>query len=409
MNISKILGTKNMYRLLSLFFALLLFFFVNNQRLGSTRVSDKAVSNNTGLTTNKEITLKVPLTLNVDNDKYYVTGYPEQVKVSIAGPSALVTALENTYNFEVYADLSDLKPGTHTVKLKTNGVNKGLNVTMTPEKIKVKIAPKKTARVPIQVRYDIGQLRKGYVAGNPSLSAQIVQVVGARSDINKLDSVVANINLPNDSHSDFTRTVLLQALDKNGELLPVSIKPETVKVSIPIDQATATKDVKLELVTENNGVPGKSYQLETATKTVKLHGTKSALSKLDVLKVPVSVTGVNESTTKTISLSPTQTGISSISPASIEVSITVSDKSKTSGTDEANETITTDHQGIEASSSSNETTAQSQRTNKNDQTAEDDSSNKGSSAESGSSTADKTSEKSSSSSSSSSTTDNTEN
>ena len=105
-----------MYRLLSLFFALLLFFYVSYQRLGTTRVSDKEVANSK-LTTTKTLSLKVPLTLNVDNSKYYVTGYPEEVKVDISGPSALVTTLDNTRNFEVYADLSDLKSGRHTVRL----------------------------------------------------------------------------------------------------------------------------------------------------------------------------------------------------------------------------------------------------------------------------------------------------
>lgn len=314
-----------MYRLLSLFFALLLFFYVSYQRLGTTRISDKEVANSK-LTTTKTLSLKVPLTLNVDNSKYYVTGYPEQVKVDISGPSALVTTLDNTRNFEVYADLSDLKSGTHTVKLKTSGFNKELSVALSPEKIKVKIAPKKTVKMPIQVRYDTGLIQNGYVAGSPSLSTQTVDVTGAKADINKLDSVVANLNLPENSHGDYGRTVLLQALDKEGHPLPVSLSPETVKVNLPISQATATKEVKLELVTENNGVPGKTYQLSTETKLIKLRGTKSALNKINSLRVPVSVTGVNESTTKTVSLSPTQAGVASVTPASIVVQITVGDE-----------------------------------------------------------------------------------
>ncbi len=236
------------------------------------------------MTTTKTLSLKVPLTLNVDNSKYYVTGYPEEVKVDISGPSALVTTLDNTRNFEVYADLSDLKSGTHTVRLKTSGFNKELSVALSPEKIKVKIAPKKTAKMPIQVRYDTSLIQNGYVAGSPSLSTQTVDVTGAKADIDKLDSVVANLNLPENSHGDYGRTVLLQA-------------------------------------TENNGVPGKTYQLSTEIKTVKLRGTKSALDKLNSLRVPVSVTGVNESTTKTVSLSPTKAGVASVTPASIVVQI----------------------------------------------------------------------------------------
>ncbi len=337
-----------MYRLLSLFFALLLFFYVSYQRLGTTRVSDKEVANSK-LTTTKTLSLKVPLTLNVDNSKYYVTGYPEEVKVDISGPSALVTTLDNTRNFEVYADLSDLKSGTHTVRLKTSGFNKELSVALSPEKIKVKIAPKKTAKMPIQVRYDTSLIQNGYVAGSPSLSTQTVDVTGAKADIDKLDSVVANLNLPENSHGDYGRTVLLQALDKEGHALPVSLSPETVKVNLPISQA---KEVKLELVTENNGVPGKTYQLSTETKTVKLRGTKSALDKLNSLRVPVSVTGVNESTTKTVSLSPTKAGVASVTPASIVVQITVDDEQDQDSLERALPTSSSSSKVAESTSSS---------------------------------------------------------
>lgn len=340
-----------MYRLLSLFFALLLFFYVSYQRLGTTRVSDKEVANSK-LTTTKTLSLKVPLTLNVDNSKYYVTGYPEEVKVDISGPSALVTTLDNTRNFEVYADLSDLKSGTHTVRLKTSGFNKELSVALSPEKIKVKIAPKKTAKMPIQVRYDTSLIQNGYVAGSPSLSTQTVDVTGAKADIDKLDSVVANLNLPENSHGDYGRTVLLQALDKEGHALPVSLSPETVKVNLPISQATATKEVKLELVTENNGVPGKTYQLSTEIKTVKLRGTKSALDKLNSLRVPVSVTGVNESTTKTVSLSPTKAGVASVTPASIVVQITVDDEQDQDSLERALPTSSSSSKVAESTSSS---------------------------------------------------------
>ncbi|MBD5069416.1 MAG: hypothetical protein HDT50_04375 [Lactobacillus sp.] len=334
MKFSKFLGTKALYRILSLFFALLLFFFVSYQRLGSTRVSDKEVAQS-NLTTNKSLTLKVPLTLNVDSNKYYVTGYPEKIKVEVSGPSALVTALDNTRNFEVYADLSGLKTGTHTVKLKTSGFSKELSVALVPEKITVKIATKKTVKMPIQVRYDADQIQKDYVAGTPTISQQTVEVIGAKSEVAKLDSVVANVNLPNNTHTSYSRTVLLQALDKKGRVLNVSLSPETVKVTVPISQATTTKNVKVKLVAENNGVAGKKYQLSTDTKTIQVRGTKSALSKLSSFEVPVSVAGVNESTTRTIKLSPTQSGIASVSPASIEVQIDVSDESTTETSTEA--------------------------------------------------------------------------
>ncbi|MEY8663223.1 CdaR family protein [Ligilactobacillus faecis] len=352
---TKFWNTKAMYRLLSLVFALLLFFYVSYQRLGSTRVSEKEVADSS-LINNKSLTLKVPLTLNFDSNKYYVSGYPEKVKVQVTGPNALVTALENTRNFEIYADLSELGPGTHKVKLKTSGFNKELSVALAPETIKVKIATKKTAKFPIQVRYDSGQIAKDHVAGDPLMSQQTVEITGAKSDVDRVESVVANLNLPTNIREAYSRTVLLQALDKKGTPLNVSLSPETVKVNLPISEATATKEVKLELTKENNGVPGKTYTLSTETKTVTLRGTRSALSRIKTFAVPVSVAGVNSSTTKTVELSPNKSGIAAVSPATIQVMITVSETEENSGTKaiDSNET-----EALQRSSSSEKATSSS--------------------------------------------------
>ena len=81
-----------------------------------------------------------------------ITGYPQYVRVKVSGPSALVTTTANTQNFKVYADLSKLGIGHHTVKLKTSGLNSELRAALTPEKIKVNIQPRATTTVPVEVR-----------------------------------------------------------------------------------------------------------------------------------------------------------------------------------------------------------------------------------------------------------------
>lgn len=82
MKFPKIDNTKFLYQLVSLLFALLLFFYVNYQRLGSTRTTDNKPQAPAALMTNKTVKMTMPLAVNVDNDKYFVTGYPEKVQVS---------------------------------------------------------------------------------------------------------------------------------------------------------------------------------------------------------------------------------------------------------------------------------------------------------------------------------------
>lgn len=154
MKFPKIDNTKFLYQLVSLLFALLLFFYVNYQRLGSTRTTDNKPQAPAALMTNKTVKMTMPLAVNVDNDKYFVTGYPEKVQVKLSGPSAMVKAMDNTRNFEVYADLSKLKSGTHTVKFKTSGLSKEVTASIDPDSAVIKIERRKTITMPIQTRYD---------------------------------------------------------------------------------------------------------------------------------------------------------------------------------------------------------------------------------------------------------------
>ena len=324
MKFPKIDNTKFLYQLVSLLFALLLFFYVNYQRLGSTRTTDNKSQSPAVLMTNKTVKMTMPLAINVDNDKYFVTGYPEKVQVKLSGPSAMVKAMDNTRNFEVYADLSKLKSGTHTVKFKTSGLSKEVTASIDPDSAVIKIERRKTITMPIQARYDTGQISSGYAAGTPTLSSRTASITGGQKSIKKIVSVVANVNLPEGTNSAYSKNVILQAIDKNGKTVPnVVISPETVHVTVPINLATSTKTVPLLLEAGAGGVSGKSYNFTSSTKSITLHGTKTALKSISSYRLKVPIVGIDSTTTKTIKISPTEAGITSVSPNEVQVTIEV--------------------------------------------------------------------------------------
>ena len=217
MKFPKIDNTKFLYQLVSLLFALLLFFYVNYQRLGSTRTTDNKAQAPAVLMTNKTVKMTMPLAINVDNDKYFVTGYPEKVQVKLSGPSAMVKAMDNTRNFEVYADLSKLKSGTHTVKFKTSGLNKEVTASIDPDSVVIKIERRKTITMPIQSRYDAGQISSGYAAGTPTLSSQTASITGGQKSIKKVVGVVANVNLPEGTNSAYSKNVVCKQSTKTAK------------------------------------------------------------------------------------------------------------------------------------------------------------------------------------------------
>ncbi len=232
-------------RIISLILALFLFMYVNGSKSGFLRQNTRNNNQSRALMSNKSVTLRMPLDVTIDNNKYIVSGYPQYVKVKVTGPSALVTTTSNTQNFKVYADLSDLTPGKHRVKLKTSGLNSELTSKIEPQYINVNIQQRKTITMKVTVRLSNKDLDNGYKLGRPHSDIQTVQVTGSRDEVNKVNRIVAFVAIPHDAKDNIARQVTLQAIDRNGQTLNVVISPTTTNVSIPVSagsQSSSSSD-----------------------------------------------------------------------------------------------------------------------------------------------------------------------
>lgn len=311
-------------RLLALICALVLFAYVNSSKTSNNSSSLTNNTSKTTLTSNRKVTISAPLELNVNSTKYFVTGYPENIKITIEGPAALVTTTANTQNFKVYADLSDLAVGRHSVKVKVDGLNKELSYSLNQKYIHINIQPRRTATYKVSADFNDSNVASGYEAGTARLGTSSVKVTGAVSEVSKVAKVVAVVNTEKNLTKSVNQQAMLEALDANGQTLNVVLTPSTTSVYIPITQANATKDVAVDLKASGKTSADTSYSFSTDTKSVKLTGSKSALAKLSKFPVNVDVTGVTETTTKTVKLSTSdEDGVSAVSPTSIKVKITV--------------------------------------------------------------------------------------
>ncbi|MCT3189124.1 CdaR family protein [Limosilactobacillus reuteri] len=230
-------------RIISLILALFLFMYVNGSKSGFLRQNTRNNNQNSALMSNKSVTLRMPLDVTIDNNKYIVSGYPQYVKVKVTGPSALVTTTSNTQNFKVYADLSDLTPGKHRVKLKTSGLNSELTSKIEPQYINVNIQQRKTITMKVTIRLSTRDLDDGYKLGHPHSDIQTVQVTGSRDEVNKVNRIVAFVAIPHDAKDNIARQVTLQAIDRNGQTLNVVISPTTTNVSIPISAGSQSSSL----------------------------------------------------------------------------------------------------------------------------------------------------------------------
>lgn len=248
-------------------------------------------NNFTTLIPEKKASLKVPLNLQVNNDKYVVIGSPESVQVDIQGSGALVSAAQSRNDIQASADLRDLKPGKHVVTVALRGVNASLTSTVNPQKVTVTIAEKTITTLPVSVSYDKDDIAKGYTASDPTSAPKRVTISGPKTNVDAVATVVARMSIPSGAKSSLTQNVRLVPLDKNGREVEVNLGRQSVDATITIAPEDSKK-VTLAASIENGN--SKDYQVTFDPKNVTVYGSSDILNAMNSINVTVDVKDIQD-------------------------------------------------------------------------------------------------------------------
>lgn len=303
------------YKLFSLILAIVLVAFVDNTQVN---VNNQSKVQETAST---KQAINMALQVSVDADKYYVTGYPSKVKVTLEGSNALVTSTVNTQNFRVYIDLSKLSVGKHKVPIKVSGLPSQLSYKLSQKYTTVNIQKRKSRTMAVQIGYNKNAVAKGYDIGTATVKPETVEVTGALSEVKRIDRIQAQLTVPNASSHTIRRNVMLVALDSKGRQLNVVINPSTATVTLPISVSKKTVKLKLNAA---NGSRKKVYSLTAKQDQVTIYGQKKVLDKIKSLTLNVDLTDIKSSTTRSYRL-PVPSGVAWVDPSSVDVQISVSD------------------------------------------------------------------------------------
>ena len=313
-------------KLIALAFAILLFTYVNyenNSKLLTTNPLNGVSTSSSKIITN------LPIVVDIDQDKYFVSGFPETASIEISGPTNIVSQTIANKAFDITAqNLNELGVGVHTINLVAEGLSSDLNYTITPSEITIEIKEKRVETFKVDVIFDDSKLATGYVAEEPILNYETVEVSGAASTIEKIDSVQAFVPSSEEIKTDLKKTVSVDALDVNGNQLDVIINPKEVTVSIRVN--INSKPLPLKLI--ETGTPETDYEYELGIEDEKntlisVTGKPEILDNLSSYPLEIDVTGIKETTTKDVNL-PLVDGLSSITPEKIAIRITVNKKEK---------------------------------------------------------------------------------
>ncbi|MCM0598222.1 CdaR family protein [Periweissella fabalis] len=322
MRLVKFLRNQGLYLIGSLVLSISLFVYVSSTNQGSQN-NQIQQQNNSGnflssLASQRKAKVNLPLQLDVNDIRYFVTGAPESVTVQLSGPSALVTAAVNTKNFEVYANLRDLTLGNHTVALKVRGLSKDISFQIIPSKISINLAQRATRNIPVKVQYNTENIADGYDIGNAKSSIQTVQITGAAEQVARVQQVVAQLAIPNNTKKTINQRVQLQALDSNGNLVDVVMTPQITNVTLPITPGNGKKSVPVQLKAIGSNANG--YTLTANVNEVSLFGKQQVLNTIKQVIVQVDVSGITTNTTKKVDIQSFE-GVKQFEPTTIMVNI----------------------------------------------------------------------------------------
>jgi len=232
---------NSLYIISSLFFACVLFIYATSTNFQNNNTVRQVKSETyTNTITN------VPIDIHYDNSQYFISGFASEVSVVLTGANRVTLASEmqeSTRKFKVTADLTDASVGTIEVPLNIENLPSGLTAVATPQKITVKVGKKVTRdNVPVVPQIDSSQIDEKIIIERVTVSDEKVSVTSDADTLSKIDRIVAVLPTSEQITGNYSGSVPLQAVDKNGAVLPTVITPfeTTMKVTTKAVRTTSS-------------------------------------------------------------------------------------------------------------------------------------------------------------------------
>lgn len=318
--IEKFINKKQTLIVLSLIFAFIVFFIVDQ-------------NSDTILNKNAEVLYNQPVIAEYNEEAYVIEGLPTTVDVTLIGrTSDLYLAKQYTSNLSVSVDLRGLTPGSHKVKL---NYTQGLKALKT---IDYKIDPS-TANIVVyekvsetrELDYDIlhsDSLNNTLILESVDLSRNDVIIKGASYKLKQVATVKALVDIENISNPKVgvfsLKEIPLIAYDAKG--MPVSdieIVPTSIDAQIKI--ASPSKEVALQVIPKGELAFGKSIKEFTPSVTkVTIYGEESIINEIESIPVEIDVNGLSSNKTFNVNIKK-PSGIREISSKTVSIKVVLDD------------------------------------------------------------------------------------
>lgn len=306
-------------RLISLLVSILLFGYVYSENYGlSTMNRNDSIS-----TLRNETISNLPIEINMDTDRYFISGLPETVMLNISGPESVIVQTLSASDFNIVTeDLDLLGPGRHTVQLRVENLSEDLTYQIVPSRVNVQIEEKVSIESPIEVIFDTNSVDEAYVAQDSVLNRDTVIVTGPASTIDRIDRIYVRVPTESNLTATVDDTLVVQVEDQSRNKLNVVVEPQEIEVEIPI--VPYEKTVPIKLVQKGTPVSGREYDLSLVrNENVTLTGSKKALADIEEVIVEVDISNIRTTTVVKANVVPLDIVGTDVTPKEVEVNVAV--------------------------------------------------------------------------------------
>lgn len=235
----------------------------------------------------------------------------DTVKVRVKGARSVVSKLKKE-DIKAVADMTqiiskDTTPIMVPVEVTGTGISDS-DITVRPRNIQVDIEKQKSVEKTIAVSTGDTQPDKDYEIGNLKANPEKVTISGPETIINKIDKVVALIDVTGRKESNIEIKSQLKIYDKNlDELSPKQLEYLNIKEisdnTIRIQAQFWKVEQNVKIKAEYSGEPKRGYEVDSINlvpDTISVAGTDEALKKLEqegnTLEIPGKYIDVTDKT-----------------------------------------------------------------------------------------------------------------
>lgn len=223
----------------------------------------------------------VPVTLiNAPHD-VRATVEDEPIKIKLTGARSNFAEYRSE-DIHATIDVANLTEGEYDLPVSASFPKPFDLVSISPDKLHVKIEPFVDKQIAAEIIVTGSKISDAVVM-NVAKSLETVTIVGAKSDVEKVQRVIGYVGLT-DNHDDFEMQVPLSAVDADGrEVKNVRIVPSTINVAVDLETGIEKKTVP---VTADINLPsGKTFsKIIIEPHEIEIVGEKEILNPITEIK-----------------------------------------------------------------------------------------------------------------------------